>query len=160
MESPPIPPSATADIESLFPREGAPSKLGAKKEFGDKLKTSARELDNEFSSTSNLLVGMCKAHAPKGTIALRAIEAISLRAKAAAATRGMIKHVAGIIRFPLYIRDETKVGLDGGKSVVLLRDCLERLAGRGRTIPATAKHALSVWAEALCIDWPLSHTLV
>ena len=34
------------------------------------------------------------------------------------------------------------------------------MAERGRTAPATAKHALAVWAEALGVDWPLSHALV
>ena len=26
-------------------------------------------------------------------------------------------------------------------------------------VPATAKHALSVWADALGIDWPKTHAL-
>lgn len=31
---------------------------------------------------------------------------------------------------------------------------------RGRTVPASGKHALTVWAEALGIEWPLSHRLI
>ena len=144
----------------MFSREGSPSKLGDKKESDDNLKSTSWELANEFSSTSNLLTGMYKAHATKGKIKLLAIEAISLRAKSAAAMRGIAKHVSGMVRFYLDARDESKVELTGDESVVLLRDYLESMGGRGRTAPATAKHALTVWAEALGIDWPLSHALV
>lgn len=50
--------------------------------------------------------------------------------------------------------------LTGNESVVLIRDYLESLAERGRTAPASAKHAPKVWVEALIIDWPLTRTLV
>ena len=159
--SAPIPhPSATADIESLFSRDESPSKLGEKHEFGNKLKTTAWELANEFSETSNLLGGMYKAQAPKGEIALLVIEAISLRAKSTAEMKAIIKHVSCLMRFYLEVRGGTNVELTGGQSAALLRDYLESLAERGRTAPAAAKHALTVRAEALGIDSPLTNPLV
>ena len=32
--------------------------------------------------------------------------------------------------------------------------------GRGREVPASGKHALTAWADAIGIDWPLSHGLI
>ena len=108
-------------------------------------------------------MGMYKAQAPKDKITLLATEALSLRAKSTAATRGISNHVSGQVRFYVDIRargTESKVELTGEQSVVLIHDYLESLAERGRTVPAAAKHALSVWAEALGIDWPLTHSMV
>ena len=44
--------------------------------------------------------------------------------------------------------------------MVLIHDYLETLAERGRTAPATAKHALAVWDEAIGIEWPLTNPLI
>ena len=148
------------DTESLFPREGSPSKLGGRKEFDVNIKNAAWELASEFSSTSSLLLGMYKAQVPKDKIALLVIEALSLRAKSTATMEGIVKHVSGLVLFYLDTREESKVQLAGGDSLVLIHDYLESLAERGRTVHAAAKHALTVWAEALGIDWPLTHTLV
>ena len=57
-------------------------------------------------------------------------------------------------------RDGTKVELTGDQSVVLLRDYLGSLAGRGRASPAAEKAALAFWADALGIDWRLTDYLV
>ena len=103
---------------------------------------------------------MYRAQAPKGRIALLAIGDISLQAKSAAAMRGIATHVSGMVRFYVGIRDESKVELAGDHSVFLIRDYDESIAERRRTAPATAEHALSVWSEALGIDWPISHALV
>ena len=148
------------DTESLFPREGSPSKLGGRKEFDVNIKNAAWELASEFSSTSSLLLGMYKAQVPKDKIALLVIEALSLRAKSTATMEGIVKHVSGLVLFYLDTREESKVQLAGGDSLVLIHDYLESLAERGRTVHAAAKHALTVWAEALGIDWPLTHALV
>ena len=103
---------------------------------------------------------MYKAQVPNGKITLLVIEAISLRAKSAPAMKGIAKHVSGLVRFYLGHRDETQFQLTGPESVVLIHDYLESVAERGRTVPATVKHALTVWAEALGIDWPLTNPLV
>ena len=103
---------------------------------------------------------MYKEHVPKGEITLLIIEAISLRAKSTAAMKGVINRVSGLVSFYLETREESKFQLTGEDSVVILRDYLESLAERGRTVLATAKHSLTVWAEALGIDWPLANTLV
>ena len=50
--------------------------------------------------------------------------------------------------------------LTGGKSLCRIRDYLETLSERWRTSPAATKHALVVWAEALCIDWPVDNPSV
>ena len=146
--------------ESGFSREAPPSKLGERRVFDDNLKHAVWELANEFPGTSNILKGMYKAHVPKDKITLLVIEAISLRAKSAATMKSVAKHVSALVRFYLGTREETKFQLTGDDSIILLHDYLESLAERGRTVPATAKHALSFWAEALGIDWPLTHNLV
>ena len=128
--------------------------------FGENAKHTAWELASEFSETSNLLTGMYKEQVPKDKITLLVIEAISVRAKSSATLKSVAKHVSGLVRFYLETRDESKFQLTGDDSLILLHDYLESLAERGRTAPATAKHALSVWAEALGIEWPLTHNLV
>ena len=144
----------------MFSREASPSKLGDKQEFDQKLKTSAWELANEFAHTSVLLSGMYKAQVPKDKITLLVIEAISVRAKSTSTLKGIIKHVSGLLKHYIEVREETKVELTGDQSVVLIHDYLESLDERGRTVPASAKHALTVWAEALGIDWPMTNPLV
>ena len=132
--------------ESVFSREGSPSKLGERRVFDDNIKHAAWELSNGFSGTSNILKGMYKAQVPKDKITLLVIEAIALRAKSTAAMKNVAKHVSALVRFYLETRDGTKFQLTGDDSLILLYDYLESLAERGRTVPATAKHALSVWA--------------
>ena len=44
--------------------------------------------------------------------------------------------------------------------MALLRDYIESLAERGRTVPAAGKRALSIWADDLGVDWPLTNPLV
>ena len=103
---------------------------------------------------------MYKAQAPNGKITLLIIGAISSRAKSTAKMKGVVNHVSGLVTFYLDTREVSKFQFTGEESVVLLHDYLESLAERGRTVPATANHALTVWAEALGIDWPITHTLV
>ena len=43
---------------------------------------------------------------------------------------------------------------------MLIRDFPESLQERGRTAQASAKHALTVWADALGLDWPITNPLV
>ena len=128
--------------------------------FGDNAKHTSWGLANEFSETSNILKGMYKAQVVKGKITFLVIEAISVRAKSSATLKSVAKHVSGLVRFFIETRDESTSQLTGDDSLTPLHDYLESLAERGRTVPATAKHALSVWAEALRIDWPLTHNLV
>ena len=74
--------------------------------------------------------------------------------------RTIAKHVKGIIHFYLDTRNESAATLTGEGAVVLLRDFLDPLRGRGRTAPSAAKHALTVSADAMGIDWPLTNPLV
>lgn len=81
-------------------------------------------------------------------------------AKSAASTEGIVKHVSGLVRFYMGNREETQFQLKGRHSVILIRDYVESVAGRGRAFHSTAKHALIARAEALGIDWPLTNPLV
>ena len=155
-----VPDPEPAESESVFSRCESPTKLGEKAEFGDMIKLTTWELAQEFSSTSELLSGMFNAKVPRGKITLLVIEAISARAKSQTAMKNIINRVSGLVLFYLELRQETEVELTGPQSVVLLRDYLESLAERGRTVPAAGKHALSAWADALGIDWPLTNALV
>ena len=103
---------------------------------------------------------MYKDQAPKDKIVLLATEALYARAKSTSTMKGIAKHVSGLAQYFMDTREESKVELTGKDSLIPIRDYLESLAERGRTVPATAKHALAVWAEALGIDWPLAHSLV
>ena len=98
--------------------------------FGDKLKTTACELANEFSKSPKLLEGMYSAQDPKDKISLLVIEALSLRGRTHTALKSIIKHVSGLVRFYLEARKETKCELTGEHSVVLLHDYLASLAER------------------------------
>ena len=103
---------------------------------------------------------MYKDQAPKDKIVLLATEALYARAKSTSTMKGIAKHVSGLAQYFMDTREESKVELTGNDSLILIHDYLESLAERGRTVPATAKRALAVWAEALGIDWPLTHSLV
>ena len=74
--------------------------------------------------------------------------------------RGVIKHVGGLVRFFIDVSADSGVELTGEKSIVLLHDYIESLTHRGRTVPAAAKEALLLRADALGIEWPLTHPLV
>ena len=145
------------DIESIGSREPSPSRLGERREFSAKLKNTAWELANEFSSSSTLLKGMYNAGVPKDKITLLVIEALSVRAKSTSTMKGVVKHVAGLVQYYLDTREESKEQLTGDDSLILIHDYLESLTERGRTVPASAKHALTVWAGALGVDCR-SHT--
>ena len=106
---------------------------------------------------------MYEAQVPKDKIVLLVIEALSGRAKSQSTLKGVVRFVQGFVKFFIDTKAsdaECKMELTGEKSVVLLHDYFESLADRGRTAPSAAKHALGVWAEALEIDWPLSHALI
>ena len=141
-----------SDIESIGSREPSYSRLGERMEFSAKLKNSAWESASEFSSTSTLLTGMYNAGFPKGKIALLDIEALSVRAKSTSTMKGVFKHVAGLAQYYLDTREDSKAQLTGGDSLILIHDYLESLTERGRTVPSSAKHTLTVWAEALGVD--------
>ena len=103
---------------------------------------------------------MYNAQVPKDKITLWAIDALSVRERTPTTLKSIIKHVSGLVSFYLETRKEAKCELTGEHSVALPRDYLESLAERGRTSPASAKHALTVWPDALNIDWPPSHAIV
>ena len=76
------------------------------------------------------------------------------------------EHVKSLVNFYLDTRSEGAVTLMGLGSVVLLRDFLDSLGERGGWVvvvgaaPSAAKQALTAWADALGVDWPLTHPLV
>ena len=146
--------------ESVVTREKSPSKIGKRNTFGESLKKDVLELAREFMGFSPLLKSTQLAQLTQGETALLVIEAAMSRSKSIATTRAIVKHARGLLNYYLELRADAKVSLTGEHSVILLRDYLESLAERGRTVPATAKHALCVWAEALGIDWPMSHNLI
>ena len=103
---------------------------------------------------------MYSTQAPKQRVIQLVIEAVTLRAKSLATIRGVVKHASAIVRFYIEVSADDGVELTGGKSIVLIRDYLESLAERGRTVPGAAKDAISLFADAIGIEWPLTHPLV
>ena len=88
------------------------------------------------------------------------IEAVTSRSKSTTATKSIAKHIRGLLNYYIEIRSETHVSLTAEHSAILLRDYIESHSERSRTVPATERHALNVWADALGIDWPTNHSLV
>ena len=74
--------------------------------------------------------------------------------------RGAIKHAIGLVSFSIEIGADSGIELTGGKSMVLLRDYLESLAGRGRTVSGAAEGAISLTADAFRAERPLTRPLV
>ena len=82
------------------------------------------------------------------------------KSKSIATTKAIAKHVRGLVNFYIELRVETNVALTGEHSVILLRDYLESLVGRGRSVPSTPRRALTARSDALGIEWPLNNALV
>ena len=57
-----------------------------------------------------------------------------------------------MVRFFIDASADSGVELTGEKSITMLHDYLESLTHRVRTVPAAAKAALSLWADALGIE--------
>ena len=155
-----IPPLGPFEESSLYSRPISPSKLGTSKTFDGSVKDSALDLANEFTDSPTLLQGLRDSQIAPGGTTLLIIEAATSRAKSVNSAKTVIKHVKGLIHFYLDARNESAATLTGEWAVSLLRDFLEFLRGRGRTVPSAAKHYLTVWADALGIDWPLTNPLV
>ena len=151
---PPMPPTDRPGEQSLFSRDSAPSRIGAKRTFDESVNASALELPSGFYDP-HLTAGVTgRADFPGGGATLLVIEAGATRSKSLAMAKSIAKHVNGIVRFCLDARAERAAALTGDGSLAPLRDYLESLSDPGRTAPAPGRHALSVWAGALGIDWP------
>ena len=134
------------------------NKLG----FDQKLKQDVWLLAEEFSDSSTLLKCPHAAKLDKERITILTIEVLMQRCRSPASTRGVVRNVRGMIQFSLDTRDESKHGiaLTGDTSVVLLRDYLQSVAERGRTVPGAVKTSLSTWPDSLGVPWPLDNPLV
>ena len=130
--------------------------------FDQKLKQDVWLLAEEFPDSSSLLKGLHTAKIDKGRITILTLEALMQRCKSPASTRNVVRNVSGLIRFFLETRDDAKPGitLTGASSVVLLRDYLQSVAERGRTVPGDVKTSLNTRSEALGVPWPLDNPLV
>ena len=144
---------------SVFTREQPPTRLCSKDTFGESVESSVLTLSNEFRETSMLLTGVRESQIPDDMITLLVIESVTTRPKLIASTKLIIRLVIVLLQFYLDTRNETSATLTGGSSMVLIRDYLESLAERGRTVASSGKHAPAVWSEALGIDWPLTNPL-
>ena len=85
------------------------------------------------------------------------------RRKSPASARAVIKNVSGIIQFFLDSRGESNpdgITPTGESSVVLLRDYLESVDGRGRTVPGAVKTSPVTRSAAHGAPWPLGNPLV
>ena len=155
-----IPSFGPFEESSLFSRPSSPSKLETSRTFEDSVKGSVLELANEFTDSSTLLQGLRDSKIAPGKTTMLIIEAVTSRAKSAKSAETITKHVTGRIHFYLDTRNASAVALTWEGSLFLVRDFLESLKERGRTAPSYAKHALTVWPDALGIDWPLTNPLV
>ena len=157
---PAIPAPEHVDDYSAFAREKSPARLGSEDTFGGYIKNSAPLLANEFRATPTLLIGVMESQIPDDKVTLHALEAATTRSTSLESTKSNARHVTGLIHRYLDKRGETPVTLTGDSSLVLVRDLLESLAERGRTVHSAGKHALTVRPDALGIDWPMTNPLV
>ena len=85
------------------------------------------------------------------------------RRKSPDSARAVIKNVSGRVQCFLDSLGESNpdgVTLTGESPVVLLRDYLESVADRGRTVPGAVKTSLITRSEALGVPWPIDNPLV
>ena len=121
------------------------SVVGASKRgFDQKLKQDVWLLAGEFSDSPTLLKGPHTAKIDKEHITILTLDALMQRCTSMASTRGVIRNVSRPIRFFLETRDDSKPGvkLAGDTSVVLLRDYIQSVAERCRTVPCAVKRRL------------------
>ena len=137
-----------------------PSRLGPNGTSGENIKNSALAIANEFRENSTLLNGLRESDIPDDKTPLLVLEAGTARSKSLASAKNILRRVNGLLQFYLDTRNETSAALTVESSLALIRDYLESLAERGRTVPAAGNHALCVWADALGIYWPQTNPLV
>ena len=155
-----IPDPVDEEDSSVFTREQSPARLGTKTTFCESVKTSALNLASKFRESATLLKSLLGTQIPDDKITLLVLDAVTTRAKSLASAKNVLRRVNGLIQFYLDARNESSVTHTGESSLVLIRDYIESLSERGRTAPAAGKHALTVWADAIGIDWPLTNPLV
>ena len=158
-----VPPPPDDGSESPLSNAQLSTLDSRKQAFDPKIRQALWLLAEEFSGSSTLLRGFRDAKLNKERIASLTLEALAHRRKSPAAARGVIKNASGLIQFPIDSRGESHpegVALTGDASVVLLRDYLESVADRCRTVPGAVKTSLSTWPDALGAPWPLGNPLV
>ena len=81
---------------------------------------------------------------------------VSARLKREKSIFSSIKSVCGFLDFlDMWVRKNPCVSKTGKESALPLAKYLDSVKARGRSVPATVRSALSVWAGALSIDWPV-----
>ena len=157
-----FPPPGPFGESSVFCRSNSPSKLGTKNTFDVAPNESALELSGEVTDALPFLRSLRKTQIEpdqkKKKILI--VDAVTSRAKSVNSAKSITKRANGLINFYLDTRSESAVTLTGERSVVLIRDCLDSLEERWVDVTASTKHAITVWADALGIDWPLTNPLV
>ena len=137
-----------------------PSQLGTNDTFEESAKAAVLDQPGEFIDSATLLQGLRDSEIAPWKTPLLIIEAVTALANSSSSAKSITKHFKGLISFYLDTRNESAVTLTGDGPLVLLRDYLESLKERGRTAPAAARHALTVWSDALGVEWPLARPLV
>ena len=154
-----IPTTEPFGESSMLSRPSSHSKLGAINTFDDLVKESVLGLSEEFADSSTLLHGLRGSKIAPVKTTLLILEAVTSRATSVRSAKSIINHAKRLIHFYLDTRNVSDVTLTGEGSLVLLRDYIGSLKDRGATAPSAARHALTVWPDALGIDCPLTNTL-
>ena len=87
-------------------------------------------------------------------------KALNGRLKTIASMKSVLCHFDGFFNFFWGDLMGGAASLPGEGSVFAMRDYFESLHARGRTAPRTSRSALSMFRDALGINWPLDHPLV
>ena len=93
-------------------------------------------------------------------MALLVLEAVTIRSKSLNSTKAASKHVKGLIRLYIDTRAENAAIFTVECPLLLLRDYIESLSERGRTVQGAVRHFTNLWSEALGIGGPLQNPLV
>ena len=149
-----IPPPQPASSEDEY--DGLPADGQFSTEFCGVLWDSVSRLER-FSSLLSVPELRNSSVVKRADIAFKALKG---RLKTVASIKSALNHVNGFISFFWDNSLDDTASLTGEGSVLALHDYFESLHARGQSVPRTARSALSVFRDALGINWPLDHPLV
>ena len=158
-----IPPPPDDGGESPASRAQLSAMDSGKPDFGQRPRQASWPLAEEFPDTPKLLRGIHDAKLNKGRITALTLDALMRRCKSPASALGVIKNAIRLIQVILDPRGESNpddITLTGEASVVLLRDYLESVDDRCRTVPGAVETPLITRSAALGAPWPLGNPLV
>ena len=99
----------------------------------------------EFSSLPQARLALLS----QGKTPMRAVEAETSRSKSISKTKSIAQRIGWILNYFIELRAWPSVALKGEIAAIIFSGYVESLAGRGRAVQATTRHALTFRADEL-----------